>query len=413
LEHTSLIEINNRRDFAEAFNDAMAGAAQSMRSMWQLGKDQNLPKSYLVEFHPKHENTACTWSTEKLFTTLLNVSDSLGISVRVTDDDSLFYLSHSDNSHSTEFIIDALNPRFLAFHTLSNAKETDRFILERLIHQSNEFDSFWLPVTLLEAIEQREKVTGWEATFEPLLDDLQISNQTEDEESVDGIEEEFPEEMVELDQDVPVSIPTHTSLRINILKQNAMATYYGLQKTGILPDIPLSSILAERFDPDLSTAARARIKWNGKITGRGTDFSSYLQIVNGTIDNYAGTVYSLESRYWLALDPISTEYSSGFKFKGEPFSIEFSSEINVESVLSGMFNCRAPFRLMGEPEKVSEGYYVIDAIDLHVDQPMSIELTSTFMRLYLYQGTCGNTIVRILRSLQHFIDANLIHSKLD
>jgi hypothetical protein len=391
----------------------MAGAAQSMRSIWQLGKDQNLPKSYLVEFHPTHnDETVCTWSSEKLFSTLVDASDSLGITVRVTDDDSLFYVLHNDNSHSSEFIIDALNPRFLAFHTLSKATETDRFILERLIHQSTDFDSFWLPVTLLEAIEHREQVTGWEATFEPLLNERE-TGELDDTESVDTGDEEFPEEMVELDQDVPVTIPAHTSLRINILKRNAMRTYDRLRETDVLPDIPLSSILAERSDPDLSTVARARIKWNGKITGRGTDFSSYLQIVNGTIDNYAGTVNSLESRYWLALDPIISEYSTGFKFKGEPFCIKFSSEINVESVLGGMFNCRPPFRLMGEPERVAEGYYVVDAIDLHVGQPLAVELTCEFMRLYLYQGTCGNTIVRILRSLQHFIDANLIHPRLE
>ena len=351
MEYTSLLEIKNRRDFAEAFNVAMAGANQSMRSMWQLGKDQNLPKSYLVEFHPKNNGeSVCTWSSDKLLSTLMDESDNLGITVHGTDDDSLLYLSHHDNAHRSEFIIDALNPRFPAFHTLSKATETDRFILERLIHQSTQFDSFWLPVDLLEAIEQREQVTGWEATFEPLVHSVQVESELDEAETYTD-SDEFSEEMVELDQEVPATIPAHTSLRINILKRNAMKTYHQLRKADVLPDIPLSSILAERFDSDLSTQARARIKWNGKVTGRGTDFSSYLQIVNGTIDNYASTINKLESHYWLALDTITADYSTGFRLRGEPFCIEFSSEINVESVLGGMFNCRPPFRLMGSPRK--------------------------------------------------------------
>lgn len=404
-----LTEIKNRRDFGDAFNAAMAGADQSLRSIWQFGKDQNLPKSYLIEFHPKDNHHTHSWTSDDLFSTLVHAGERLGASVRRTNDDSLLYLSHDEPNHSAEFIIDALNPRFIIFHTLSNAKATDRFILNRLTQHHQEFDLFWLPVSLLESVEQREQITGWEASFEPLLDGVEFLDE-EDNSQPEEFDDEVLEQLEALEHEVPSG--DHTRLRISLLRPNAMMKYRQLKyESKVFPDVPLSSILAERSDSELDTHARARIKWNGKITGRGTDFSAYSQIVNGTLDNYASVVTSLESRYSLGLD--YSESSSGFRLNGNAFCIGFESEINVPSVVSGMFNCSPPFRLMGEPEKLSEDYYLIDAVDLHVGQPLAVEISPRIMRLYLYEGTCGNTIVRILRSLQHYVDSNLSHPPLE
>jgi len=401
-----LSEISDRRDFAETFGTAMAGAAQALRSIRQFGREQNLPKSYLVEFHPKgNGHPRDSWTTEALFEALTKDEGSV---VQRTKDDSLLYLLHDEKTNSAEFIIDSLNPRFLVFHTLSNAKATDRFIFNRLTQYHREFDLFWLPVELLESVEKRERVTGWEAAFQPLLDQSNFVHQEDDQDAAD-----LDEEMRELEEEIPEESPNHTRLRINILRPNAMNTYWKLkqQESSVFPDVPLSSVLAERFDNDLSTQARARIKWNGKITGRGTDFSAYSQIVNGTLDNYASVVTSLESQYSLGLTPCH-EGHLGFGLKGEPFCVSFESPINVDSVVHGMFNCIPPFRLMGEPEKLADDYYVIDAVDLHVGQPLAIEVSPRLLRIYLYEGTCGNSVVRILRSLQHHVDSNLSHPDL-
>ena len=79
--------------------------------------------------------------------------------------------SATGNNGSAEFIVDCLNPRFLVFHTISNAEDSDRFILRRLTQYQPEFDLFWFPVAFLERTEARESVIGWESHFEPWLDD--------------------------------------------------------------------------------------------------------------------------------------------------------------------------------------------------------------------------------------------------
>jgi hypothetical protein len=408
----SLIDIRNRRDLGDAFQIAMAGAHQSLRTRWQFGKKENLPKSYLIEFHPRQDNHRDGWSTEEVFNALKHSGQFHNTAVQRTEDDSLLFLRHDENANSAEFIVDCLNPRFLIFHTLSNAKATDRFIFRQLTQYQHEFDLFWFPPRLLQDIEQRERVIGWEAVFDPLLEDRGFVSDEEDSEDQEELED-TDEYLESYEETLPPAPQNHTVLRISIRRPNALDSYKLLKsQPDIFSDVPLDSVLAERLDAELDTFARARVKSNGKITGRGSDFMSYLQIVTSTLDNYASVVNAIEERFWIGLEPCIAENSQGLKLRGEPFSIKFNSPFDVKMLVQAMFSCNVPFRLMGTPRRVKDDYYVVDAIDLHVGQPLAFEITPTMMRIYLYQGTCGNSIVRILRSLQHFIDSNLSHPSL-
>jgi hypothetical protein len=176
--------------------------------------------------------------------------------------------------------------------------------------------------------------------------------------------------------------------------------------------MPLNAVLAERCDEDETSYARARITSSGKITGRGPDFGSYLQIVNGTLDDYAKIIEGLESRYWLKLDARQRDDTIAVSVSGEPFCIKFARDIDVRRLITLMFDCGRAFRLMGEVDEIGEDYFAVEAIDLHINQPVGFEIAPSFMRIYLYEGTCGNTLVRIIRSLQHSVDSKLTHPSL-
>lgn len=403
-----LKEIKDRRDFEDAFQSAMSGAHQTLRTLWHFEKEQNLPKSYLIEFHPKEDDCSThDWTTETVFSALQQVGRNCSAIVSRTEDESLLFLSHQEPENKADFIIDCLHPRFLIFHTLSNANSTDRFIFKRLTQYQPEFDLFWFPVSLLEGVKDREQVTGWEAIFSPLLDTGEVIEDTSQVEGED-IEEDIDEEANEL----PARVLSQPRL-LSLVQPNALDTYQRLKDLpDLFPDVPLNDVFAERHDEQLSTYARARIKSVGKVTGRGSDFSAYLQIVNGTLDSYAEAIGYLESKYWIKPQLSNQKGSTGFSIAGEPFCIKFSREIKLDKLLRLMFYCEPPFRLMGEPERLKEDYFTVDAIDLHINQPLAFEITRRFMRVYLYEGTCGNTLVRIVRSLQHHIDSKLQHPSL-
>lgn len=410
MDFKPISEIKNRREFEEAFQAAMSGAHENLRALWHFEKEQNLPKSYLIEFHPKaSECLNHEWTTETVFSALRKSGQQFGAFVKKTDDETLFYLAHTDPKHSAEFVVDCLDPRFLVFHTLSNATSSDRFVLERLTQYRPEFDLFWFPVSFLENVGTREFVTGWEAEYDPLIDAEDIAEQ--------GNHLELPmeqyEDVNELDFEPPARTLRRPRIRFHLEDPQALDRYRKLMSApDILPDIPLNAILAERVDEQVSTYARARIKSNGKVTGRGPDFPAYLQIVNRTLDNYAETVRQLEAKYWLRVDAQYDGDSFGVTLSGSPFCITFNRNIDIKNLINLMFNCKRPFRLMGEPRQITDNYFSVNAIDLHVNQPVGFEIAPMLMRVYLYEGTCGNTLTRIIRSLQHYIDSKLKHPPL-
>jgi hypothetical protein len=410
LDLKPINEIRNRREFDEAFQGAMSDAHKNLRALWHYEKEQNLPKTYLVEFHPKNDHCLChSWGPGEVFSTLAQTGELYSSTVSRTEDETLLFLTHQDAENKAEFIVDCLDPRFLAFHTLSNVTSSDRFILERLTRYQPEFDPFWFPVRLLEQVANREMITGWQVQYEPLV----AVEATGGGAAVPfGTSEEL-EDVEEIDGEVAPRSLRRLGISIDLEGPRAFETYKALRDIPeLLPDMPLNSVLAERADERLEAYARARIKSNGKITGRGPDFSAYLQIVNATLDSYATAIRRLEAAYWLKLDGERIDDGLNITLTGEPFCLTFSRPIEPEKLIHAMFNCRAPFRLMGELRQLGGDYFAVNAIDLHVNQPVGFEIAPKLMRIYLYEGTCGNTLTRIVRSLQHFVDSKLRHPPL-
>ncbi|HEX7722790.1 MAG TPA: hypothetical protein VF397_11575 [Pyrinomonadaceae bacterium] len=422
MDAVAVADIKSRRDFHESFQAAMSGAHDTLRALWHFERGQNLPKSYLVEFHPvdshNDNSTAHSWGTTEVYTALKRATKKYGGEIGKTQDDGLFWLRNSEGpEHEADFVVDCLDPRFLVFHTLSNVEYTDRFIINRLTQYQPEFDLFWFPVSLLERTETRERINGWQAQFRPMLDvDLMIEPDESNEPTIDHAEDEsiqYESTEFESSDEPPARLLHRPRLNIDLEYQYAFETYKKLrEQPDLLPDMPLSAVLAERSDENATSYARARITSDGKITGRGPDFGSYLQIVSGTLNDYAQVIQRLESKYWIRVDMRHERKSVAISVIGEPFCIRFSHEVDVKRLVGFMFNCSRPFRLMGEVEAIEEDYFTVEAVDLHVNQPVGFEIASTFMRIYLYAGTCGNTLVRIIRSLQHSIDSKLEHPPL-
>src|SRR5689334_10103784 len=108
-------QIKTRRDFMTAFQEAMGGAHENLRSHWFFDKEQNLPKSYLVEFHPHYDSDEAhthEWTSETVFSSLKRVAANYSARVSKTADPTLLILRQEEKDNSTEFVVDCLNPRF-------------------------------------------------------------------------------------------------------------------------------------------------------------------------------------------------------------------------------------------------------------------------------------------------------------
>ena len=92
---------------------------------------------------------------------------------------------------------------------------------------------------------------------------------------------------------------------------------------------------------------------------------------------------------------------------GAPIVIKFSRPIeDIENFVDSMFSSREPLRFWGVP-RIEDGVAELEAVDLHVGELLRVDIGMNWLRVFLPQGGCGNSIVRLVSNLQHRFDAIL------
>jgi hypothetical protein len=141
----------------------------------------------------------------------------------------------------------------------------------------------------------------------------------------------------------------------------------------------------------------------GRFAVYGDSLELHLALVRTVVLRYRHLVELCERRAigWTAL----TE--GGGTVAGGPIAICFSRPIpDLDRFVSELLAVRRPFRLWGLPE-FNEGIAQVEAVDLHVGQRLRLDIGPNWMRVYLEDGSCGNTIARLVSNLQHHFDSAL------
>jgi len=79
---------------------------------------------------------------------------------------------------------------------------------------------------------------------------------------------------------------------------------------------------------------------------------------------------------------------------------------NLDQFISYIISSKKPFRLWGLKTKLDNGYYKVKGIDLHNGDKYTLEVTPDWMRLYLLEGACGNTALRLFVNIQRYYDSS-------
>jgi len=180
------------------------------------------------------------------------------------------------------------------------------------------------------------------------------------------------------------------SLIANIPEYHAALSFEGVQ--------------TEVSDPHFGSIREA-VNRMGRFAASGDSPELHLQFVNTVTDRYKRLVELCEAR---AIRWRSFEGSDGGgTLSGSPIVIVFSREVeDLGGFADELTSSREPFRLWGVAS-VSRGVAEIEAVDLHIGQPLQIDVGSRWMRIYLQEGTCGNTVARLISNLQHRFDGAL------
>lgn len=347
----------DRQGLAALLGPSLAGAAITDKAAKALIAGSGTVKTYTVEV-----NAANGEAPE----VLARQANALGFEVLATSDSDLFML----RGDRLSFFVDLLDPRFWLLHTASGAGRAKQAV-RRLVWDSRQVDSCWFPQSLLRSIQASGTSRWFKADFkgEGFLPH-------------DGVADRRLRVQLEGD---------HPDVLFDLLA--SLEAY----RTAAA----LSAVACRIGGPDDWVDEIAH--FNGGFVARGRSFENHVGFVAEAVDRYRKLVERVENRYRLSW---SAAEHGGLTFDGDVLTISLSRRVtDLDQLLDGLFSCRDPFRLWAVPRKITDDFATAEVVDLHIGEAFSMDIGTDYIRVYLSDRVCGNTVLRLLTNLQHRYDA--------
>ena len=268
-----------------------------------------------------------------------------------------------------DLFVDHLDPRFWNLHTTEPTGLVEPY-LRRVISSRRDLDRMWLPSDHLRNIWHNAS-PRWVATN---FSSRRLTPSTDD----------------VADLKLRVGGPAANGVLDLIEKRFQTAVPHS--QVGISVDDPHHGSINEV------------ISHNGRFMANGNDFGFHQTIVRQVVGRYRRLVEDVE-RCALRWENLP---DGGSRLFGAPITLQFSRPIpDLDLFLDRLFSSREPFRLWGLPQRVDENMAEVEAVDLHVGHRLRFDVATDWMRVYLFEGGCGNTVARLASNLQHHFDGAL------
>jgi hypothetical protein len=365
-----------RQELVQYLDEVMNSTYSSLVERQELEPDTSLVKTYLVESHLPEDVSVTDLEAfiNNLSTTRL--PRNRRIRIKQSADRTLYWLTATVNREPVTIYLDVSNPRFWLLHSANRSISLD-WLLDRLIKDQNTLDRGWLWPELLERLSTRGVFRGLGLDYDRRV--------------IPDIDFESPESV--------------EYLKLQLWGMQASQVFRVLREAfpqaTTLSKVKVKHWLSQDTDGEF---AIDDIKYDGKITTRGTSFQSHLELTSDLFREYANTIRRIESDYAL----MWPSDSGRITISGQALSFRFSAPIHdLDQFCEHVFSSSLPFRLWGTPTKLRDDFYRVAAVDLHAGCRLSFEIAPEYMRLYLPTNSCGNTIVRLYTNLKHHYDPRM------
>ena len=172
----------------------------------------------------------------------------------------------------------------------------------------------------------------------------------------------------------------------------------------------------ERYDP-LASIVQMRIPapsrggydvyFNGRFTNRSDSTTSFREAVRDVMKQYRSSTQKVEDAAW----PIRSEAQAGQRGSiGAPLLIRFSEPLDsgvFDRWVAALRRRNNRFRLWGTPIPRGPGKVHFYAVDNHLWQPIDLEIARDHVYALLPDGTCGNTVHRLVTNIQRFVEPKI------
>ncbi len=297
--------------------------------------------------------------------------------------------------------LENLISRHPVLYTTIKAKDSDQWV-SRIVNTSPELDRVWISGRAFEMLWRKVLHINPGARYGKLafsFDNIFEVNgdgfQSDDEEL--GMDEEKA-------PDAPL-VSERKAARFTLVDRlNEIE-----QKLPRLQEVyhPLHSICQLRFP----AAGRGGHDFyhDGKVTNRSDSFADHRAHLLYVLRMYKAATEDAERKAWYSIR--KTTFRTGSELitlQGAPVVIKFAEALPVETLekwVSSTFQSkRNRFRLWGRPIPVGPRKFHIYGADRHLWQPIFLEITDKHLLAILPEGTCANTVHRLVTNVQLFID---------
>ncbi len=397
-------EVQDRSDLAAYLTSHMSSEYRDVSTDGGISQHTTYIKSYILECHDI-EDTLSRPVLSEYFAHIHECSDP-----------TLRYLATAEGE---DFFLDSADSRFVMLHSVAKASVTDRVVAQLSTNEDSPFDRAWFPSNLLLTQKtgplrsfQFTHVRALLGTSNPdtVLDSSPPSWLTDaHRKAIATLSDSIPDpiDLVavptdELDSLLPLGTRSRLSITNsitsdfdlhNLLSSSIFSGRKALESIDFVTQLPATVSDTTPYSVTLATYS------NGKLVGNGNSVSLYLLLTANIRRRYQRAIESIESEFGFAW----TEVNGHFQRKGTPIHFQFPGTLieDLQAFASSLCDSQKPFRLFGIPHKISEDRIDIEALDLHTMDPLSLEVTKNWMRLYLPEGSCGNVVARLLTNLQH------------
>lgn len=359
----------NRIQMAEMLEEHLRNVNVYFDREGEFPKGRGPLKTYFLE---AHAHNAGPLDHKAVFNVLSEVARAADLQIERTDDKNLFQLSHG----KLGFFFDVLDPRFWVIHTMSNVQESEP-VLDRLIDVFPNLDYAWPPSDLMRAVQKSGKPAGFAVEF----DETRL----------------FPASESQLTEEADAVV----KFRFGGTRAEAWLTELEKFAPSVLA---FSMVKFSRQEDEGRSYVITELNDRGRLKAAGNSISLHLGVAALFLDQYKSLIGEIESFGRLC----SSQKGDGGVLSGNPIVLEFPQPLrDFRSFVRELVSCREPLKIWGVVDEVRNDYVQIQAVDFHTGSRLRLDVSPEFLRIYLGPTACGNTVARILRNVQGYIDSTI------
>ncbi len=331
---------------------------------------------------------------------LRQVFERQGVQLKQLDE-TLFLVR--DNGEGEIGFLEILRPRIISLYSPLRSDVLNRWI-RHLVMGSPELDYVWLSGLtfgvlweLVVRLSQSHRFTRLVFTHDSIFEINSPEPQSE--------EENEPEDMREGDDD-SIEIIERRATSFRLVDRVGVIQ----KKLRALQEIysPLYAISQLRFPSPVGRGGHDFYD-NGRVTNRSESFRDHRSHVLFVVRIYERLLRATEQRAWYSIQQDSVNVPGQFqKIVGAPITIRFHEALPKEVfdywIKATFERKRNRFRLWGHPLRLGPTKVHVYGVDRHLWQPLFLELTATGCTAIIPNGTCGNTVHRLVTNIQRYLD---------